>query len=114
MISLVTLLAATTALASPIEVPAKIVKMPVKQVSNFTSIKNIVSKGQARIKKVNGEKLLATGVSSVSSGAVTNEDVTYVAPVTIGGSTWQLIVDTGCMILPFLRVPLYMYVKPSC
>lgn len=92
MISIVTLLAATTALASPIEVPAKVVKMPVKQVSNVTSIKNIVSKGQARIKKVNGEELVAR---SVSSGAVTNEDVTYVAPVTIGGYTWDLIVDTG-------------------
>lgn len=32
----------------------------------------------------------------VSSGVVTNEDVSYVAPVVIGGKTWELIVDTGC------------------
>jgi hypothetical protein len=74
-----------------------------KHVSNFKSIKNIVAKGQARINAINGVKHVGAS-TEVSSGSVTNEDVTYVAPVTIGGNTWDLIVDTGCTL--FLRGPL--------
>jgi predicted aspartyl protease len=91
MISLVTLLAASAALAAPVEErQAKTVALPVKRVSNFSSVKNLVSKGQARLDKVNA-------ASEVSSGSVTNEDVSYVAAVTIGGTSYDLIVDTGCM-----------------
>ncbi|TVY87372.1 Polyporopepsin [Lachnellula willkommii] len=61
---------------------------------NATSIKNIVSKGQARMKKINGVQAVGPNPDA-GSGSVTNEDVSYVAPVSIGGKTWQLIVDTG-------------------
>jgi hypothetical protein len=89
------LLAAATAVsASPVAHQAKTAVLPLKRVSNVKSIKNLVNKGQARINQINS-------VAAVSSGAVTNEDVTYVAPVTIGGNTWQLIVDTGCMLCRF-------------
>ena len=98
MISFVTLLAASAALASPIERQVKTAVLPLKHVSNFTSVKNLVSKGQARLNKVNGVAAI-DAVSAVSSGSVTNEDVSYVAPVSIGGTTYDLIVDTGCMLL---------------
>ncbi|KAE9372610.1 putative cathepsin E [Stipitochalara longipes BDJ] len=89
----VTLLAiATAASASPVERQAPTVVLPLKHFSNVTSIKNIVNRGQARINAINQGIIPAP---DVSSGSVTNEDVTYVAPVTIGGNTWQLIVDTG-------------------
>ncbi|EED12788.1 cathepsin E, putative [Talaromyces stipitatus ATCC 10500] len=94
MISFITLLAASAALASPIERQAKTAVLPLKRVSNFTSVKNLVSKGQARLNRVNGVAAISA-VSEVSSGSVTNEDVSYVAPVSIGGTTYDLIVDTG-------------------
>ena len=81
---------APAVLASPIERQAKSVVLPLTQVSSVTSIKNIVNKGQDRIKEING------ATPQVSSGSVTNEDVSYVAPVSIGGKTFSLIVDTGC------------------
>jgi hypothetical protein len=86
-------LAAATVSASPIETRAKTVTLPLKHVRNVSSIKNIVEKGKARIDKINGVSSL---VARTASGSVTNEDVTYVAPVIIGGTTWSLIVDTGC------------------
>lgn len=94
MISFITLLAASAALASPVERRADTAVLPLKRVSNVSSVKNIVGKGQARLNKVNG-----AAAAAVSSGSVTNEDVSYVAPVTIGGTTYSLIVDTGCKLL---------------
>lgn len=91
----IALLAAAAVSASPIELQAKTIVLPLKHVSHVTSVKNIVDKGHARINKVNGISS-ASATTEVSSGSVTNEDVSYVAPVTIGGNTWQLIVDTGC------------------
>jgi hypothetical protein len=90
-------IAAAAVSASPIQHQAQTAVLPLKHFSNVSSIKNIVDKGQARIKGINGGQ--GAGVSNapeVSSGSVTNEDVSYVAAVTIGGNTWQLIVDTGC------------------
>ncbi|KAG0646607.1 Polyporopepsin [Hyphodiscus hymeniophilus] len=87
-------IAAAAVSASPIERDAKTTVLSLKHVSNFKSIKNVVAKGQARIKAINGESSIGA-TPDVSSGSATNEDVTYVAPVTIGGKTWQLIVDTG-------------------
>ena len=78
--------------ATPVEARAPLA-MPLSHVNNVKSIKSIVERGQTRIAKVNGARADAP---EASSGAVTNEDVTYVAPVSIGGTTWQLIVDTGC------------------
>jgi len=88
-------IAAAAVSASPVEQrQAKTAVLPLKHVTNVSSIKSIVGKGQARISSING--LSAAGpVPAVSSGPITNEDVTYVAPVTIGGKTWELIVDTG-------------------
>ncbi|KAF5542388.1 hypothetical protein FNAPI_9965 [Fusarium napiforme] len=89
-----TLAAAAAVSASPLEPRAKkTAVLPLKHVVQATSIKPIVQKGQARIRKINGESTVQ--LDSVSSGSVTNEDVSYVAPVVIGGNTWNLIVDTG-------------------
>ena len=90
----VALLAAAAVSASPIELQPRTAVLSLKHVSNVSSVKNIVNKGQARINKING--ISTSAATEVSSGSVTNEDVSYVAPVSIGGSTWQLIVDTGC------------------
>ncbi|TVY38284.1 Polyporopepsin [Lachnellula occidentalis] len=87
------LTAAVAVSASPVERQAKTAVLSLKHVSNVTSIKNIVSKGQARMTAFNGPH--AVGASPDASGPVTNEDVSYVAPVSIGGKTWDLIVDTG-------------------
>jgi hypothetical protein len=90
-----TLAAAAAVSASPLEPRAKTTAvLPLKHVVHANSIKGIVQKGQARIRKVNGESTVR--LDAVSSGSVTNEDVSYVAPVVIGGNTWNLIVDTGC------------------
>ena len=98
-LTLLTIAAAAAAVsASPIERQAKTVVLPLTHFSKVTSIKNIVNKGQTRINAINGVKAIGA-TPEVSSGSVTNEDVTYVAPVSIGGTTWQLIVDTGCMSL---------------
>jgi len=85
--------AAATVSASPVKRQAKTAVLPLKHVSNVTSIKNIVVKGRARINKING--VTAAHTSELSSGTVTNDDVSYLAPVDIGGTTYQLIVDTG-------------------
>lgn len=87
LINTLLVLAAAAVSASPVERRAKTISVPLTRIANVTSAKNIVEKGKARLGKYN---------SQVSSGSVTNEDVTYVAPVTIGGTTWSLIVDTGC------------------
>lgn len=86
--------AAAIVSAAPAPVQLESVKLPVKRVATFTSIKNVVEKGQAKISKINSPGVGLT--ARASSGTVTNEDVTYVAPVSIGGNTWSLIVDTGC------------------
>lgn len=94
-VSLAVAAAAAAVTASPVEPRAKTTVLSLKHVSSVTSVKNIVQKGQSRIKKINGKSTVHTNID-VSSGSVTNDDVTYVAPVVIGGNTWNLIVDTGC------------------
>lgn len=86
---------ATSVLASPIEASAKTAVLPLKHVSNVKSLKSIVDKGQARIRKINGVNA-AVNSFAASSGPATNEDASYVASVDIGGRPWSLIVDTGC------------------
>ncbi|KAK0108851.1 hypothetical protein ONS96_002691 [Cadophora gregata f. sp. sojae] len=85
--------AISVASASPIERETKRAVLPLRRNVNVSSIKNVVQKGQDRIAAINGVESLV--VKRQSSGVVTNEDVTYVAPVVIGGRTWELIVDTG-------------------
>lgn len=77
--------------------PAVILSM--KHAMNVTSIKNLVAKGQARLNKINGG---ADIVARDGSGTVINDISSYLAPMSIGGKTWDLIVDTGCMLLFFL------------
>lgn len=77
--------------------PAVILSM--KHAMNVTSIKNLVAKGQARLNKINGG---ADIVARDGSGTVINDISSYLAPMSIGGKTWDLIVDTGCMLLLLL------------
>lgn len=86
--------AAVSVSAAPLESRAETVVLPLKKHANVTSISNIVQKGHARINAINGEQ--SAPVARASSGTVTNEDVSYIAPVSIGGKTYDLIVDTGC------------------
>ncbi|TGO38703.1 hypothetical protein BHYA_0069g00230 [Botrytis hyacinthi] len=92
--SLLALAGAAAVTASPIT-QVKSAVIPLSKHHNVTSIKNIVDKGQARLNKINGIATSAKRATAVSSGAVTNDDVSYVAPVVIGGATYSLIVDTG-------------------
>lgn len=80
--------------ASPIQPRGETTTLVVKQIQHVTSVKNLVANGRDRLEHYNNKK--SDGNRLASSGTVTNEDVTYVAPVNIGGATWQLIVDTGC------------------
>ncbi|KAH7129058.1 putative aspartic protease [Dactylonectria macrodidyma] len=94
-VSLAMAAAAAVVTASPVEPRAKTTVLSLKHVSNVSSVKNIVQKGQSRIQKINGKNAAVHTNVLASSGSVTNEDVSYVAPVVIGGKTWDLIVDTG-------------------
>lgn len=89
-------MAAVAVSAAPLEPRAETVALPLKKHTNVTSINNIVQRGHARISAINGQSAPAARAADVSSGTVTNEDVSYVAPVTIGGKSYDLIVDTGC------------------
>lgn len=89
--------AAVAVSAAPLEPRAETIALPLKKHTNVTSINNIVQKGHARISAINGGQAApAARAADASSGTVTNEDVSYVAPVTIGGKSYDLIVDTGC------------------
>ncbi|GIZ40744.1 hypothetical protein CKM354_000407100 [Cercospora kikuchii] len=84
--------AAAVVSAAPVQQGSSSIVLPLKRVANFSSMKSIVQSGEAKISKINsGSKLTARQ----SSGSITNEDVTYVAPIVVGGRTWDLIVDTG-------------------
>lgn len=91
--TLLTFVAAVS--ASPVERQTKRAVLPLRQVTNVTSVKNILDRGTARLNKINGIAKTTVGTSLLSSGTITNELVSYVAPVIIGGKTWELIVDTG-------------------
>lgn len=92
--------AAAAVSAAPLEPRAATVVLPLKLHHNVTSIKNIVNKGSLRIDAINGNQGAAVArAADVSSGSVINEDVSYIAPVVIGSTTYDLIVDTGCMFL---------------
>ena len=94
--SLVLAAAAVAVSASPIAPRDATIVLPVTKHSSVTDISNIVAKGQAVINKINA----GTSVGNVdASGPATNEDVSYVAGVTIGSTTYSLIVDTGCKLL---------------
>lgn len=88
--------AAAVVSALPTERQDKSTVLPLSHVNNVKSMKSLVEKGQARINGINKKNAVGP-TAQVSSGSVTNEDVTYVAPVSVGGYTRSLIVDTGCM-----------------
>lgn len=102
--------AAAMVSAAPAAAPAEEMKpaviLSMKHAMNVTSIKNLVAKGQARLNKINGG---ADIVARDGSGTVINDISSYLAPMSIGGKTWDLIVDTGCMLLLFF---LKLYVFP--
>ncbi|KAF5645183.1 hypothetical protein F25303_5692 [Fusarium sp. NRRL 25303] len=88
-----TLVAAATAASAPPHKPhAKTATLPLKHVFQVTSIKSMIQQGQNRLRHVNNPAISRT---SLQAGSITNQVVTYVAPVIIGGRTWDLIVDTG-------------------
>ena len=81
--------------AVPVESQAKSAILPLTRVSNInSSIKNLIGRGQSRINAING--VHTRPHPDVITDPATNEDVFYVAPIKIGGTTWNLIVDTGC------------------
>lgn len=88
--------APATAPPAPTEEMKPAVILSMKHAMNVTSIKNLVAKGQARLNKINGG---ADIVARDGSGTVINDISSYLAPMSIGGKTWDLIVDTGCMLL---------------
>lgn len=88
--------APATAPPAPAEEMKPAVILSMKHAMNVTSIKNLVAKGQARLNKINGG---ADIVARDGSGTVINDISSYLAPMSIGGKTWDLIVDTGCMLL---------------
>lgn len=87
------LAAATVTLASPVEPRAKTAVLPLRKVNTATSAKSIVARDQAKLRQINGRKLVG---NVDASGPATNEVVSYVASVTVGGVAYSLIVDTGC------------------
>lgn len=81
--------------AAPVESQVKTTVLPLKQVSSVKSAKSLVNRGHQRINGINGVHAVGP-TAQASSGSITNEDVSYTAPISIGGNTWDLIVDTGC------------------
>ncbi|KAF8317084.1 acid protease, partial [Clavulina sp. PMI_390] len=73
------------------------VSLPItKRGSSSVSAKAIVDRDLARLAHYNSRSLTKRDVAgTITNGTVTNLDVTYVAPVTICNTTYNLIVDTG-------------------
>lgn len=94
-VSLAIVATAAAVSASPIAPRDQTVVLPVSKHAKVTSMSNIVSKGQAFLDKVNGNTNVVGNIDA-SSGPATNDDVSYVASVSIGGRAQSLIVDTGC------------------
>lgn len=90
----VTVLAAASAvLATPVESQSKTV-LPLRKVHAAKSAKGLIHSGQAKLRNVNDE--IPKGKVDAGSGPATNEVVSYLASVTIGSTSYDLIVDTGC------------------
>lgn len=95
-----TIAAAVVSAATPPQPPTSSITLPLKRFSKVKSVKTIIQKGRARLHHCNGNRPV-TSNKVVGSGAVTNDDVSYIAAVIIGSGTWNLVIDTGCM--PFLE-----------
>lgn len=68
-----------------------VAQVPLKASNNIKSVGRLVQSGKHRLKRFNKAY---HGVPD--SSPVTNEEVSYLANMTIGGETYSLIVDTGC------------------
>lgn len=101
--ALTVLTAASAALATPVE-RAKTLTVPLKHQVNAVPASKLVAAGKARLDKVNGVKPF--GNVDASSGPAQNQDVSYIAAVTIGSKAWNLIVDTGCKLTRFAFSPI--------
>lgn len=91
--ALTVLTAAGAVLASPVQTAPETLTVPLKHRVNAASAAGLVERGHARINKINGAKTVG---NIDASGPARNEDVSYIASVTIGTKAWDLIVDTGC------------------
>ena len=89
--------AAAIVSAGPAELHARSAALPLARVSNVQSIRNLVRRDQSRIAAANRVRSAATPM--VISVPATNQDVFYTVPISIGGTTWTLLVDTGCKLL---------------
>jgi hypothetical protein len=81
-----------SAFATPIE-RESFVTVPIKKVGAVASAKELVSKDLRRLDNINSGRKASP--EATGSGTITNEVVTYIAPVTVGTQTFDLIVDTG-------------------
>lgn len=90
----VAILAATTALATPTEPREKIAVLPLRKVHHAKLAKNLAARGQAKLQHINGYNPVDSALTN--SGPATNELVSYIASVTVGSSSYDLIIDTGC------------------
>ncbi|XMA10504.1 hypothetical protein WAI453_003295 [Rhynchosporium graminicola] len=87
-------IALSSASASPTEHENKrSAVLPLRRNINISSIKNLVQSGRDRIAARHG--LRSSDVKRANSGAIKNEDLWYTVPVDIGGTIWNLVLDTG-------------------
>lgn len=88
---------AAAAVVAAVPAPAaspKVISVPLTLIKNVESTSGLLAAGERRLAKFNNR--VGSLKPRQSSGAVTNEDVSYVAEVNIGGTGYTLIVDTGC------------------
>ncbi|KAK8144511.1 hypothetical protein G3M48_005718 [Beauveria asiatica] len=90
--ALVALTTATSALASPVQQQSGIATLQLKQVIRAKSASEVAEHTKARIASFGAGGSKAT---VPKSGEAENAVVSYVANVTVGSGTYQLIVDTG-------------------
>ncbi|KAM3532974.1 hypothetical protein MY4038_003789 [Beauveria bassiana] len=90
--ALVALTTATSVLASPVQQQSGIATLQLKQVNRAKSASEIAEHSKARIASFGAGGDKATGPKS---GPAENLVVSYVANVTVGSGTYELIVDTG-------------------
>ncbi|KAM3512168.1 hypothetical protein MY11210_004156 [Beauveria gryllotalpidicola] len=90
--ALVALTTATSVLASPVQQQSGIVTLQLKQVNRVKSASELVKHGKARLV---GSGAGENKASVAGSAPAENVVLSYVANVTVGAGTYELIVDTG-------------------
>lgn len=89
------LAAASFVLASPFEAASQPITLPLRQIHNIKSAKDLVTRGEARLGFINNQQSTSAD-AGVGSAPAVNELVSYVARVDVGGQSYDIIVDTGC------------------